>query len=346
MNTKRLRAIIHRYGTPGLLFVGLYLLGFSLWHHHRRALGIVALSLFLVPGFLLGLRERQPVAPPPLNAPLYTCRRAGGDDAGHNAVPKTVAQALDQVWGEARKTPDVRQSLRDLVAAVDQRNLSRAIQLGDSLFHLYQPPPLKMILPPDGNWDFHTGLGEVYLDQAWPQAAIQEFMTVLKAVPPATNGWGRSSARERSAYGMAYANALLGKYKEALQWLEQAPQEYRSGCGNCEAAKEVWNYPIQQVWQAAQLPFNQAFDHLLRMTAGQFDPLENWLAFSTPEEQKEHAAVEAAVTLGCLYLQHGDRTTAQRLFQKAAPIKPDLYQASRMAQGALAHLSEQTGSKM
>ena len=126
-----------------------------------------------------------------------------------------------------------------------------------------------------------------------PQAAKTEIQAVLDAVPENKAGVGRSFARQAAAYAMARVKAEQGDFKAAVEWLERAPSEYWSGCGNCMQGEQVWGHPKLVVWKAAQVPDEEPLQGKKVALAA------SWLALSTPEvAEAVRAAARVLAELG------------------------------------------------
>jgi hypothetical protein len=344
VDIKQLRARTDHHGADGLPLLSASLRGHSPERRRRTRWIVGALCLIPVLGLAgwYGKRVLGFVPPAPsLDSPLYLAKASEHGSSQPGRRQETVAEAIDRAWGSAGKTPGVQQLIQKLAAAVEHRQLPRVAELGGRLFHLLPPPPAKGPLattyPRDKNWGFRTALGEIYLQQGWPEASLREFRTVLAAVPAgaAFGSLRRSPARQGASYGMARAMAMSGDYQEASHWLDLAPSEFWEECVSCQESKMLLDYPTRCVWQTAQLPFDRARPQLLQIMVGQFEPRRGQICKGTEEPQKEKAAVEAAATLGWLYLQHGDRVDARRAFARAAQARSDAYEAGKLAQAAL-----------
>lgn len=297
LKTRHLRRMADRYGMVGLLFASAALGVWYLWNRQRGLTVVLTAFLgasFVMPFFATECRGHGRIAANGGHV-LYLGRRAPIQE-----VQEQPEQRILRFWPEDFRTQKVRTLARDFDAAVAGLDQERAVQAGDRLSSLLPPPDAKA-WDTDGNWRFRATLGEVYLEQSWCATAEREFRSVLSGIPPAQGGWGKSGSRQTATYGLARICALRGAYAEALALLARAPDEYRSGCGNCMEGEEAYNYPRKIVWTIASKPYSVAVSELKDVMRGRFDPLTSSLNGDTSDEQRQHAALEAALTLGCLY---------------------------------------------
>jgi hypothetical protein len=219
--------------------------------------------------------------------------------------------------------------------AVEHGNHVQAERVGKQLHTVYIP---LEFFGKDGKWYLDAGLGDIYLKYGWLAEADHEYSSVLAAVQPGEPHWGKSEARKKSAYGLACTNALRGSYSAALKWLEQAPGEYNSGCGNCNEATKTRYYPTQVVWTAASKPFSDAEAELKEIMGGQFRPMKSELNGDTSEQQRQNAASEAALALGCLFYDSGDRANAETSCKLITSDGSPLSDAGILARGMLSRM--------
>jgi len=179
--------------------------------------------------------------------------------------------------------------------------------------------------------EWRVAVGELYLYDLAPDLAATKFQSVLDAVPAPRNGPGRSFARQAASYGMARVAAETGDFPAAVKWLERAPGEYWSGCGNCMEGEQIQAHPMLTVWKAAQQPEEKAVPALEAVIAGKFQPtrvhLHNAKAIAT--SQKAHARAEAALILGELHLRNGRPKEAREALEIAAESSLDIARIAR-----------------
>ena len=307
MNPSSLRQFAKRYGMVGLVLVGIYLVARHLWTKKRVAflacLVVGVASTYALDGFYHRCVSRGGYR-------LYVGRSGTETSLTHQPLELRVLQ----YWEEGSQTERVRALVHAFARAVAQQDRVRAIGIGNQLGSQFRSDSWNK----DGKWLFRAVLGQTYLEQRWVDEAEQEFQNVLRAVPPGEPDWGKSLARQISAYGLARTYALRGSYTEALTWLARAPGEYNGGCGNANEAEAVRNYPLKVVWASANKPFSTAVMEFQAIMEGRFTPMENRLNGDTSEEQKQHAAVEAGLTLGCLYYKAGRRADAESCWNLVA----------------------------
>jgi tetratricopeptide (TPR) repeat protein len=189
----------------------------------------------------------------------------------------------------------------------------------------------------------HIELGQIYLEQMWPDSAVTKFQHVLSAIPPGKPQWGKSFARQSARYGLARAHMLQSAYNEALSELKQAPGEYNTGCGNANAAEADDNYPLEVVWTAAIKPLPEAERILQPIMRGRFTPRKSEFPISlidgTSEDQRKHAAAEAGLTLGCLYYQAGRFAEARACWDLVASPKNSQGESRLLADALLKRMA-------
>ncbi len=219
MDTRRLRHLLNHHGAVGVLVVSLYLLARSLATRRRAALLAVGFSGFVVLLSVLLFASRsgeQVRAPtvlisdrPALDFPLYT-RQATG--APRTPTIQSAPERLLGVGAYAEASPQVKCLAQQWQQALQRGERTRALSLGHQLVAQLPAPPTFSSSDKDGKWGVRAGLGELYLEYAWPDAAIEEFEAVLRAVPAGPLGSGHSAARQSAAYGLARAKAVEGAY--------------------------------------------------------------------------------------------------------------------------------------
>jgi len=324
MKSRTLRQFANRYGVIGLLLVGAYLFARHLWIERRKALLVGGLGFVLAgTGILAALCPRY-VAHGDYRLYLGHVR----SEEPH--TPQTLEYRLLEYWDDHRQSEEVRSLVHAFAQSVAQKDRVRASEQGNRLCQLFQPKDLGLKMK-ESKELLRALLGRIYLDQGWLPEAEQEFRSVLATVPSGESRWGRSWTRQMATYGLAHSNALHASYGEALKWLARAPGENSSGCGNANEAVAVENYPLKVVWTVARQPFASAEPELKAMMEGQFTPMETYLKRGTSDEQRQHAATEAALTLGCLYAQAGRHADAEACWQLVASIPTNQHEAADFA---------------
>ena len=335
MKPASLRQFANRHGMVGLLLVGAYLVVWHLWTRRRFAL-LAGIAILLVSASLLSFS-------------YYTRKLIDQHSAFHAShqlyVGQIRAEAPDSpqpmedwllaYWEEGSRTDEIRKLTSEFAQSVAHQDRVRAVNLGNRLYPLFHP---NTFWDKDGKWNMQACVGQIYLEKGWLDEAEHEFKSVLSAVPPDESGWGKSRARQMSAYGLARSCALHESYESALKYLEQAPHEYNSGCGNCRESVAIFNYPMQVVWTAASKPFSVAEPELRAIMRGHFAPMGSWLNGDTSAIQRQHAAVEAGLTLGCLYDKAGRRSGAEACWSLVAYRADPHFEATEFARVMLDRL--------
>ncbi|MCW3052328.1 MAG: hypothetical protein JWN14_1498 [Chthonomonadales bacterium] len=329
MKPRALRQFANRYGAVSLLLVGAYLLAWHLWTERRK--------LLLAGGFVLVLAGVGVLA---ALSPRYVSHGDYQLYLGHVRSeelrsPQPLEQRILGYWDDKSQTAEVQGLVQAFAQSVARKDRGRASEEGDRLCRLFQPKDLGRWVK-DGKGLLRAVIGQIYLEQGRLPEAEHEFQSVLATVPPGEPHWGQSWARQMSTYGLAHSNALHASYGEALKWLARAPGEYNEGCGNANEAEAVANYPLKVVWTVARQPFASAEPELKAMMGGQFTPMESHMNGDTSAEQRQHAAAEAGLTLGCLYAQAGRYADAEACWQLVASTPTNQHEAADFARVLLA----------
>ena len=323
-----LRQFAKRYGTAGLLLVGIYLAARHFWYKKRpilmTCLLVLAASVYTLASFYHPSISRG-------DHRLYL----GRPDTEVHTSSQPLEQRVLEYWEESSRTDEVRGLAREFTRTVERQDRVRAVQIGSRLCRLFHPGVYWI---KDGQGILRAVQGQIYLEQGWLEEAEREFQSVLATVPPGEPHWGKSYARKMSTYGLAHTCALRGSYGSALTWLARAPGEYNGGCGNANEAEAARNYPLQVVWQAAQKPFSTSVPELKAIMEGQFTPMESELNGDTSEAQRQHAAAEAGLTLGCLYAKVGRCADAEACWKLVAANAVSQPETATLAQAMLGYL--------
>ena len=293
MNPTTLRLFAKRYGAFGYCIVGFVLLT----RHLCKRYPLVSATVILAAAACIIACNMQSH----VESNGHRLYVATGEIA--QTAPRQIAADILHYWDEGSITEDAKRLAQEFEQAVNQRDRTRAIAIGNKLKVMYHANPNWS---QDGKWLFCAELGGIYLQEAWLDDAEREFRGVLAAIKPRRDQIRMGSvARQISAYGLARVCALRGSYTDALKWQADAPTEYSSGCGNANDAEEMNHFPELAVWNVACKPYPAATRELEAVMSGRFSPMASQFNQDTSGDQTKHAALEAGLVLGCLYKASG-----------------------------------------
>ena len=160
-----------------------------------------------------------------------------------------------------------------------------------------------------------------HLSNLAPEAAIAACQEAQKAheligYPPATE--------PTAAYIRARAHALLGDFRQALEWWDlYVRHRRRADCGTCQESTQATALVIRLVWTVASRPPREAEAQLRLITRGRFSAVSvlRPASESTSREVqwvlRSLAPGEASLILGELAFKRGRLSEAKRFFQSA-----------------------------
>jgi hypothetical protein len=245
-------------------------------------------------------------------------------------LPETAVERYARmIWYPIERKPAVAKTYKQLEARLSAEDWNGAAAAARRLTPLI--PSKRERYEAERPLEWRVAIGELHLYDLEPEKAAGEFQAVLAAVPAPKDGHGRSSARQTAAYALARAKAELGDFAAALKWLERAPDEYWSGCGNCMDGEAEWGHPIRTVWKVALQPDEMAVPALEAITRGEFTPIKARLspAKTSAANQLAHARAEAGLILGEIQLRRGWKAEARAAFHLAADSNQEIARIAR-----------------